>query len=216
MITILLTVVLEISLYSFRDAAAQVLMEYFNVGSIGANTILGALGMFFAAPAIFFMSKHFGGSKSTHSVVDIPSTDKVQTQSPMDKAYVMWTVDEIFESMKDCTNIQVANIARLHIGRWLRVDDKVANVSELRKEIDIHVYKGFGKHIHLAFDKNLWKTRLETLRIGDSIIAEGKIKTIDEQSIGLEDCEIKEIRPRESSISKESFNNIDPNKCDEK
>ena len=215
MIPILLTVVLEISLYSFRDAAAQVLMEYLNVGSIGANTILGTFGMFFAVPAIYFMSKHFGRSKSTPSVADIPKTDEVQTQPSTDRVYTTWAVDEIWESMKGSTSIQIAHLAQLHIGKWLKVSNKVRNVDELSTDISVSVKASSIGLIFLLFPKNRWKGRLETVRKGDGIIAEGKITKIDEDLIRLEDCEVIEIKPKESSSSKEPFDNIDPNKCDE-
>ena len=116
--------------------------------------------------------------------------------------------------------MEIDNIIRPYIGKWLKVHNKIRDVSEFKDEIsiavNISIKESYSRSIFLRFNKKRWKAELETMKEGDRLIAEGKIREVEKYNIWLEDCEVKEIKPKESSWSLESYRNIDPNKCDEK
>ena len=241
MLKILAVVLIETVLFTIRDVSIGVLVENFNFSSIGATSIFvlvcccAALALY--TPEIlkwFTRTPSVSGIPVTnkaqtqptitqpHSlpVSDLPRTDVIQTQpritqSPTDRVYTNRTLGEIFESIKDCTSMQINSIVRPHLKKWLKVNYIVQDVHEFEDEISIAVEGSVNKGIFLRFQIKRWKAILETVKEGDRLIAEGIIESIDKHSIRVIDCEVIEIKPRESSLSKESYSNIDPNKCDE-
>ena len=189
MLIILVSVVLEVGLFSFREAFVHVLMEYMNVGFVGAHTVFATACLFVAAPALYrYRSEFLGWFNRTSSVPSIPEINRVQTQpritqSPTDRVYTNRTLGEIFNSIQDCTSMQINSIVRPHIGKWLKVNYIVKDVQEYSDEISISVEGSIDKGIFLRFQKKLWKATLETVKEGDRLIAEGTIGKIDKHSI---------------------------------
>ena len=237
---ILLSVVLEVTLFSFRDAFVHFLMEYMNVGFIGANSIFVVACISIAAPAFYYYRSEFlGWFKRTPSVPGIPETNKAQTQptitqphslpvsdlpktdviqfqSPTDEVETLWTLDEILKSVEDCTNMQIADITRPHMGKWLKVNEIVGNVYEHKDTVSVSLGKDLQRNIFMAFDKKRWIARLETMKIGDRLFAKGKIEQIQKYRIWLEDCKVIDIKPRESSSSNNVNSNVETSKDDER
>jgi len=209
MLIVLVSVILEVGLISYHDAFIQVVTEVMGLSLIAANTIFGTVCIFVAAPAIYYGSEFLGLFKR------IPS---VQAQPSKGRAYSIRTAQEIFESITDCTSMHSDTIVRPYIGKWLKVNSVVQDVLEFSDElsilIDVEMKEGSSRTIFMEFNKKRWKARLETAKIGDRLIAEGKIEEIETHTMELVDCEIIEIKPKESSVSKEVPPSIDPSKGD--
>lgn len=116
-----------------------------------------------------------------------------------DKIYSLRTAKEIFSEFDNRTNMEADKILAAYIGKWLQVDDLVKNIFDHSDSIRVLVGRALEPGISLSFGKKLWQERLETMRIGDRLIAEGRIDRIDPLYIHLEGCEILEaIRPTKS------------------
>ena len=116
-----------------------------------------------------------------------------------DKIYSLRTAKEIFSEFDNRTNLEADKILAAYIGKWLQVDDLVKNIFDHSDSISVLVGRALEPGISLSFGKKLWQERLETMRIGDRLIAEGRIDCIDPLYIHLEGCEILEaIRPTKS------------------
>ena len=121
-----------------------------------------------------------------------PETQKVQEQTSAKRVYTNWTAKKIVESIKGLTDLEVSNTSRPHIDKWLKIEGVVENVVEIQDTVVAYVPEGI-----LSFKKTRWKSDLETLRIGDTLKAEGKIKEISRFfNITMEKCEVIEIRPK--------------------
>ena len=200
MLIILVSVVLEVGLFSFREAFVHALTEYMHLGLIGAHSIFAAACFVVVIPALSYnRSALLAWYKRTPSAPDISETQKIQTQPSTGRAYSIRTAQEIFESIIDCTSMQSDDIVRPYIGKWLKVNSTVQDVIELRNELSILVnveMKEGSRTIFLRFNKKQWKARLETAKIGDRLIAEGKMKEIETFTMQLVDCEIIKIKPK--------------------
>ena len=121
-----------------------------------------------------------------------PETQKVQEQTSAKRVYTNWTAKKIVESIKGLTDLEVSNTSRPHIDKWLKIEGVVENVFEIQDTVLAYIPEGI-----LSFKKNRWKSHLETLRIGDTLKAEGKIKEVSRFfNIRMAECEVIEIRPK--------------------
>ena len=109
------------------------------------------------------------------------------------KVYTVRTIEEINEAIDNKTDMQVNKIISAYIGKWIRIEEAVSNVSEREDEISVFTTRGLAHRIFLHFDKKAWKEHLETIREGDRIIAEGKITSINSLWIRLRECEVINI-----------------------
>ena len=140
------------------------------------------------------------------STTHISETKEVQAQSLEDRVYTTWTLHQIFESMQDeqLTSLQIGNMVRPHVTKWIRINEQISNVLEHPDSISITISeKDRVRIIYLSFEKTRWKSRLETLRPGDRLLAEGRITEITQYTMDIDDCKVLDIKPKESSLSKD-------------
>ena len=156
--------------------------------------------------------------RKSASTPDISETQKIQAQPSKGRAYSIRTAQEIFESIIDCTSMHSDTIVRPYIGKWLKVNSTIKDVLEFSDQLSISVNvemkEGSSRTIFMRFNKKRWKATFETTKIGDRLIAEGKMEEIDTHTMQLVDCDIIEIKPKESSVSKTVPPSIDPSKGD--
>ena len=124
--------------------------------------------------------------------VDRPRLLPSASASP-NKIYTMRTIEEISEEFNNRTDMQANKIVSKHIGKWIKIQEEVSNVSEHKDEITVAIHRSVTRTIYLDFDKKDWKEYLETMRKGDRIIAEGKITGINRLWIGVSNCEVIDI-----------------------
>ena len=77
-----------------------------------------------------------------------------------------------------------------HVGKWLRVSFPVADVYERKMHIRVTMHAKEFRTLWLEFEKDRWLDHLETIREGDCLHAEGRIKEGDRFDIHLVDCEV--------------------------
>jgi hypothetical protein len=93
------------------------------------------------------------------------------------------------------TNLQADKLAQAYIGKWIRVQGSVSNVSKIGEKVSVLIKGG-----HSPFDADyltaLWLSfeadheRLEMLRSGDTVTAIGKIDRFGKFDVHLEECEL--------------------------
>ena len=111
-------------------------------------------------------------------------------QTSDQKAYTRRTTREIFEEFKNRTDMQAALLVQSYVGKWVKVNDVVRNVSDDTSRISVIVGKRLTPPVVLVFDKSQWQPFLETLAVGDRIKAEGQVEKVERMAIYLCDCRI--------------------------
>ena len=83
----------------------------------------------------------------------------------------------------------------------MRIEGEVSNVSSRSSfdSISLETEEVKFGHIHLLFSKERWHEKLEIVRLGYSIVADGVIEEIGRHTLRLEDCEIVTVSPRKTS-----------------
>ena len=114
---------------------------------------------------------------------------------PEEKIYTARTVAELFSPLNAMSTLQVQKHAKPHVGKWIRVQSTIRDMSENEDFLYAHLGKQkFLPLAYLAFRKEKWAGHLETMDRGDRIAAEGKIAKIDYTGIYLGDCALVEMK----------------------
>ena len=116
-----------------------------------------------------------------------PSSSKIYTQR---------TPAEICAEFEGRTSLQAETLVKTHIGKWIRLQGKISDISSARDNISVTLTNR-QPNICLWFDAKLWQQHLETAISGDSIEAEGKIESIEQYWFFVEDCELIEVTASE-------------------
>ena len=120
------------------------------------------------------------------------ATSNELEDSPLEKIYTRWTAAEIFADIQNGTILQAEGKIKLHIGKWLRVHDVVSNVSANENYIYVYLGRKFQPVVCLSFDRKQWEPKIETIRKGESLTAEGRITGIELVAMYLDNCTIVE------------------------
>ena len=130
-----------------------------------------------------------------------PTTASVEHILPSDRVYTPRTASEIFLSIHKLTSLEADNAMRPYIGKWLKIEGVVRDVSDYRDIISIHLDLPETKEIDLSlggislrFKKDRWMQHIETIKKGDFVKAVGIIDRIDRWTMSLEDCELIEVK----------------------
>ena len=101
------------------------------------------------------------------------------------------TPAELVAEIEDKTTIFAERISDRHRGHWIAVDGFIRDVRDDLDEVTVHLQiEGPPKFISLGFTASAWKDKLISLDIGDQISVIGKIHSIAEYGITLENCEL--------------------------
>ncbi len=106
------------------------------------------------------------------------------------RVYTHRTTKEIFAEFQNRTDMQADLLVQRYVGKWVKVNDVVRNVSDDTGIISVIVGKKFTPPVVLVFDKSEWQPFLETLAVGDRIRAEGQVTEVDRMVLYLCDCRI--------------------------
>lgn len=106
------------------------------------------------------------------------------------------TMDSLMGLYRGHTNLQGEKLTHVYLGKWLRVDGILTNLSSYQdgSYSVFMVRKGKPKNQHdsvptLIFDPE-WGDRLATIPVGGNISVIGKISKIQKYSVWLENCEL--------------------------
>ena len=72
------------------------------------------------------------GDVQTKVTTNPSKTGDVQTKVTTNKIYTIRTVGEILESVEKLTNLEIANVSKPHLGKWLRVDNVIREITEVQ------------------------------------------------------------------------------------
>ncbi len=106
-----------------------------------------------------------------------------------EKIYTRRTVAELLQPIKEMTSLEIQKYKKPHIGKWIRTQGAIRDI--LDRDDSLFAYVGnqkFGPVAHLKFRKDRWASCLETMRMGDSLAAEGRIVDLDYRGIFLDAC----------------------------
>ncbi len=133
-----------------------------------------------------------------------PSESPVATAEPVNREpekriYTQRTATEIFAAIENMTGVEIDRFAQPHIGKWIRVQSVVRNITQSDRFFYVMLGKKFDPILSLAFSKARW-SRIETMVQGDRIAAEGQIHEIDEFSLRLDHCELVELGEKDDIL----------------
>ena len=121
-----------------------------------------------------------------------------------ERVFTERTAGELLASVIDLTEIQIERFAEPHIGKWIRVQSDVQDMSQDNSFLYVRLGVRLGLTILLQFEKGIWAARLETMSRGDTLAACGKIWKIGLLGIVLTDCEIVDVEGENESFRRSS------------
>ena len=98
------------------------------------------------------------------------------------------------------TDINATKYAEPLIGKWLRVQNVIRNMSETEHFIDVMLGRPLDPIPYLRFSKEEWGAKLETMEIGDRLAAEGRITNLEKMMLNLDKCEIVGLEDKDDSL----------------
>ena len=134
-----------------------------------------------------------------HQAGDVKDRPEDHCDVEIERHYTPRSACEIFQEITDFTGVQIENHKRLFVGKWLKVEEDIVDVSPHRDgEITAMTWAKRDELwlVSLTFDRNS-ASSLETAQKGDCIVAQGKIKDFDRKRMSLENCKLLELRPRD-------------------
>ena len=108
-----------------------------------------------------------------------------------EKIYTARTVAELLQPIKEMTSIEIQKYKKPHVGKWIRAQGTIWDMHD--RDDSLFAYVGhmkFGPLTHFKFRKDKWASRLETMRRGDRLSAEGRIVDLNGDGLFLDDCVI--------------------------
>lgn len=91
---------------------------------------------------------------------------------------------------KSHTAIQANQMVAGYVGSWMRLSGSLDNVMKNGPTRWQLTFRTFGREpVFMYFTDKRWSPRLATLRRGDKIVVDGRIREVDSVSVHLEDCE---------------------------
>ena len=100
---------------------------------------------------------------------------------------------ELVSEVKGQTTLAAQGIVARHADKWISVSGEIHNIfdegpSSVLVLVSTHYDNDPG--YWLTFDSKTWRNKLKSYNVGDTIHAEGKIRTFDWAGVRLADCEI--------------------------
>jgi hypothetical protein len=86
------------------------------------------------------------------------------------------------------TSMQANLLAKNYLGKWIFVQDRVANTNSSGAMVFLSTYND-GRSVMLIFDSS-WEERISLLLTGDPFRAVGQIFEVDANGIRLKNCEL--------------------------
>ena len=133
----------------------------------------------------FYKRANIWGRKQTRE-----AENSLERNQLPEKIYTARTAGEIFDAIRNLTDTNVTKFAEPHIGKWLRVQNVIRNMSENENFINVILGIRFEPMPCLRFSKEKWGEMLETMDKGDHLAAEGRIVKLTQMALYLDDCEI--------------------------
>ncbi len=106
--------------------------------------------------------------------------------------YTALTLRELMVLREDMMSIESDKLIEPHLGKWLKVEGKIADIYSLSSDgisVITRYYggKAYATSVFLDFSAQ-WRERLETMPKGTYIVAHGKIDKINYGEIALREC----------------------------
>lgn len=118
---------------------------------------------------------------------------------PDTRDYVRLTPDELTQFFRsDQTTVQSKKIVEPFIGKWMRVEGDLGDVSSYYEDIVIVSFANSGftgqyalvKTLPMLFSGKKWSERLYVLKKGTHLVVRGQIKSVTQLGVSLENCEL--------------------------
>ena len=125
---------------------------------------------------------------------------------PQERIHTARTAGEIFHSIIKLSDIGVDKYAQPHIGKWIRIQSVIRNMSQDEQFVYVMLGKWFDPMPVLRFARSKWSPALETMDVGDRLAAEGKITKIEHLTMYLDVCEIVDLGGKDDTLRRPSAN----------
>lgn len=126
-------------------------------------------------------------------------TNEPAGREPGKRVYTQRTAPEIFAAIQNMTDVEVERFAEPHIGKWLRVQSVVRNISQTDGFYYVMLGKWFDPMPYLAFAKDKWSS-IGTMTQGHRLAAEGQIFKIEHRTLYLDCCEILDLQEEDDVL----------------
>ncbi len=127
------------------------------------------------------------------------ATAEPVNREPEKRIYTQRTAAEIFAAIENMTELQIERFVQPHIGKWIRVQSVVRDISQKGGFFYVMLGKRFDPVLYLAFEKARCPS-IETMVKGDRIAAEGQIHTIENMTLYLDRCELVELGEKDDIL----------------
>ena len=133
------------------------------------------------------------------ALIGKPEPQTPVNREPEKRIYTQRTAAQIFADIKNMTEVQIERFAEPHIGKWIRVQSVVQEISQNDRFFYVALGKWFEPVPYLAFEKARWPS-IETIGRGDRIAAEGQIHKIAKMVLSLDRCELVELGEKDDIL----------------
>ena len=161
------------------------------------------VAMVVAALILFFAPNWWGFLKGKK--VEDPKQTR-ETKGPFEqsrqseKVFTARKAGEMLNAIMGTTDINATKYAEPHIGKWLRVQNVIRNMSETEHFIEVMLGSRLDPILYLRFSREEWGAKLETMEIGDRLAAEGRITKLITMMLYLDKCEIVGLEDKDDSL----------------
>ena len=111
---------------------------------------------------------------------------------PEQRIYTKRTVGGLLKAARNLTDVDVAKFAEPYLGKWIRVQSTIRNISQDDNFYYVLLGKWFEPTPCLTFDKNKWGGNIEMMGQGERLAAMGRITKIDQLALYMDRCDIIE------------------------
>ena len=161
------------------------------------------VAMVFVALILFFAPNWWGyviGKKVDDPKQTRETKGPFEQSRPSEKIFTARKAGEMLKAIMDMTDINATKYAEPHIGKWLRVQNVIRNMSETEHFINVMLGRQLDPILYLRFSKEEWGAKLETMDIGDRLAAEGRITNLENMVLYLDECEIVGLEDKDESL----------------
>ncbi len=124
------------------------------------------------------------------------ATAKQVNRETEKRIYTKRKVGEIFAAIRknNITTLDRENLSRPHIGKWIRIQHVIQDISLNENYVYVTLGHVFGPSPRLRFKRGRWWPEIETMTKGDRLAAQGRITGIHLMGLSMVDCEIVDQR----------------------
>ena len=118
---------------------------------------------------------------------------------PEIRVYIQKTAGELFAAIENMTDIQIQQFIKPHIGKWIRVQSVVRDITQNENFFYVMLGRKFDPTPYLCFQKTRWP-KIATYDSGKRIAAVGTIHNINIITLYIDHCELVDLQDNDDVL----------------